>query len=155
MFSMRVKNLFGNYEELDVGKSDVRLEINKIVHADDKVPQDILQKVYAEPEKKYYSISEVSQLFEVNSSLLRYWEKNFSQIKPSRNANGVRRYTKKDIEAINTIFYYLKIRKWTIHGVQEHLNKENSETKSILISHLERIKRQLVDLSKQLEKTKI
>ena len=52
-------------------------------------------------EKKYYSISEVATHFKVNTSLLRYWEKEFDQINPSIKSSGIRKYTKENIENIS------------------------------------------------------
>ena len=56
------------------------------------------------PEKKYYSISEVATHFKVNTSLLRYWEKEFDQINPSIKSSGIRKYTKENIENISIIY---------------------------------------------------
>ena len=59
-------------------------------------------------EKKYYSISEVATHFKVNTSLLRYWEKEFDQINPSIKSSVIRKYTKEDIENISIIYSMLK-----------------------------------------------
>ena len=53
------------------------------------------------PDKKYFSISEVSKLFNVNNSLLRFWEKEFDLLKPKVKPSGVRKFTKKDIETVS------------------------------------------------------
>ena len=55
------------------------------------------------PDKLYYSISEVSQITELEQYVLRYWEKEFSVLKPKKNRGGNRTYTQKDIELINRI----------------------------------------------------
>ncbi len=151
---MRVKNLFGEYEELNVGKPKSRIVVNKVDRTEEKIPRNVLQKIYARPEKKYYAIGEVAKLFEVKTSLLRYWEEKFSQIRPSRGSNGARRYTKKDIETINTIHYYLKVKKWTIIGLRDHLQREPSESKSELRIRLENIKKKLLEINKNLESIK-
>ena len=57
-----------------------------------------------ELEKPYYTINEVAAMFNVNASLLRYWEKEFTQIKPYKNKKGDRRFTRQDIETIRTIY---------------------------------------------------
>ena len=53
--------------------------------------------------KLYYSISEVAQMFDVNESLLRFWEKEFPQISPKKGSRGVRQYRKEDVETIRLI----------------------------------------------------
>ena len=78
------------------------------------------------PDKLYYSISEVSKHFQVAPSLLRYWESEFSTIKPKRNAKGTRFYTKKDVEEIAKIHYLVKDQGHTISGAREKL-KNNSD----------------------------
>lgn len=63
------------------------------------------------PEKElklYYSISEVAKMFDVNESLLRFWEKEFPIIKPKKNAKGSRQYRKEDIENIRLIYHLVK-----------------------------------------------
>ena len=62
------------------------------------------------PEKKYYSISEVATYFDVNTSLLRFWEKEFKQIKPMIKSSGIRKYTQENIETISIIYIMLKKR---------------------------------------------
>ncbi len=147
---MRVKNLFGEYEELAVSKKESRIAVEKKSKSK-TAPKKVLQKVYARPEKKYYSITEVSKLFDVKSSLLRYWEEKFAKISPSRSSNGARRYTVKDIEAINTVHYFLKIRKWTIEGLKQHMAKNGENDTDELLLRLRHIKSQLVDINKRLE----
>ena len=60
------------------------------------------------PEKRYYSIGEVAKAFGVNTSLLRYWEKEFKQIQPKKKLSGVRKFTPGDIENIQLIYHLLK-----------------------------------------------
>ena len=56
-------------------------------------------------EKLYYSIGEVAQKFDVNVSLLRYWEKEFDILKPKKNKKGNRLFTKVDVENIEVIYH--------------------------------------------------
>ena len=100
------------------------------------------------PDKKYFSISEVSKLFNVNNSLLRFWEKEFEILKPKVKPSGVRKFTKKDIEKISSIYRLLKEEGLTIQGAKKRLkskNKESSDTSSI-IKKLEKIKFELKNL---------
>ena len=75
-----------------------------------------------ETEKSYYSISETAQMFNVNPSLLRFWEKEFDVIKPYKNKKGDRYFTKKDIETIRTI-YHLTKEKGTRYKAQKRRSK--------------------------------
>ncbi len=100
------------------------------------------------PDKKYFSISEVSKLFNVNNSLLRFWEKEFDLLKPKVKPSGIRKFTKDDIENISTIYRLLKEERLTIEGAKKKLksnNKSNSDTSSI-IKKLEKIKFELKNL---------
>ncbi len=80
--------------------------------------------------KRYYTISEVSDMLGVNKSQLRYWEGEFKQIKPQKGRNGIRRYTKQDIEAIIQIQELLKIRGFTIDGAKQELHSRLQSLKS-------------------------
>ena len=55
--------------------------------------------------KLYYSISEVARMFDVNESLLRFWEKEFPQLRPKKGGRGIRQYRKEDIETVKLIYH--------------------------------------------------
>lgn len=74
-------------------------------------------------DKPYYSISETAQMFNVNTSLLRYWEKEFPQIKPYKNKKGDRYFTPKDIEIIQIIYNLTKIQGYTLQGAKDELKR--------------------------------
>jgi DNA-binding transcriptional MerR regulator len=74
-------------------------------------------------DKPYYSISETAQMFKVNTSLLRYWEKEFTQIKPYKNKKGDRYFTPKDIEIIQIIYNLTKIQGYTLQGAKDELKR--------------------------------
>ena len=81
-------------------------------------------------EKYYYSIGEVSKMFNVNSSLIRFWEKEFKQITPKKTESGKRKFTKKDVEVIHSIYHLVKEKGFTLAGAKENLkNKNNSVSK--------------------------
>ena len=80
------------------------------------------------PEKRYYTIGEVAKTFQVNTSLLRFWEKEFKEIQPKKKSSGVRKYTPQDIQNIKLIFHLLKEKGMTIEGAKNHLkNSKSSE----------------------------
>ena len=81
-------------------------------------------------EKLYYAISEVSRMTGLEPYVLRYWEKEFSMLKPKKNRGGTRLYTSKDIELINRINHLRTKEKLTIAGARTKLNlKRGSESK--------------------------
>jgi DNA-binding transcriptional MerR regulator len=100
------------------------------------------------PEKRYYAIGEVAKAFDVNTSLLRYWEKEFKQIQPKKKSSGIRKFTPADIENIQLIHHLLKEKGMTIEGVKNHLNKVKDKEKSKLqlMNRLEKIKSALTAL---------
>jgi len=103
-----------------------------------------------ETEKLYYSISEVSELFELNASTLRFWEKEFDVLKPTKNKKGNRLFTKKDIEHISQIVDLVKHQGYTIQGAKEQLKNKgvskSSDTNSEVIAKLQKIKEKLIEL---------
>ncbi|MCP5062982.1 MAG: MerR family transcriptional regulator [Ignavibacteriae bacterium] len=84
--------------------------------------------------KLYYSISEVSKLSELEQYILRYWETEFEQLKPSKNRAGNRIYTNKDIKMIELIKKLLREKKFTIEGAKKILS-DPAELKSILATN--------------------
>ena len=103
-------------------------------------------------EKMFYRISELAEMFGVNESLLRYWEKEFPQINPKTNNRGVRLYRREDIDTIGLIYHLVKERGFTLEGAKTHLKEGQKKTldKFEIISKLETIKAQLNTIKNQL-----
>ena len=104
-----------------------------------------------ETEKLYYSISEVSEMFELNASTLRFWEKEFEVLKPIKNKKGNRLFTKKDIDNIAQIVDLVKQKGFTIQGAKEQLKnkinlKPNNEINEEVLAKLLKIKEKLIRL---------
>ena len=76
--------------------------------------------------KLYYSIGEVAEMFDVKTSLIRFWEKEFTQLKPKKNKKGNRLFTVKDIEKLNYIFILVKEQGFTLDGAKFQLKKGSS-----------------------------
>ena len=74
--------------------------------------------------KLYYSIGEVAKIFNVNTSLIRFWEKEFDQLNPKVKPSGIRKFTKDDIENISTIYSLLKEEGLTIQGAKKRLKSK-------------------------------
>jgi transcriptional regulator len=99
-------------------------------------------------EKLYYSIGEVADMFKVNTSLIRYWEKEFDIIKPKKNKKGNRFFTQDDIENFHLIFHLVKERGMTLKGAKQKLkeNKEDTENNFTVVSRLQEIKDLLLEI---------
>lgn len=103
-------------------------------------------------ERLYHSITQVASIFQVNTSLLRFWEKEFPQIKLRKNGKGDRLYTKEDIQLIGTIHYLTKQRKFTLEGTREYLKKDKKtvENETEIVQSLLQVKQFLLDIKKSL-----
>ena len=104
------------------------------------------------PEKRYYGIGEVAKAFGVNTSLIRFWEKEFDALKPKKNAKGNRKFTPEDIKNLKFIYHLVKERGFTLEGAKTHLKEEKQKTLSNfqIISKLEGIKEQLTKIKEHL-----
>ncbi|MEM6515163.1 MAG: MerR family transcriptional regulator [Bacteroidota bacterium] len=104
------------------------------------------------PEKLYYGIGEVAKAFGVNTSLIRFWEKEFDILKPKKNAKGNRKFTPEDIKNLKFIYHLVKERGFTLEGAKTHLKEERKQALSNfeIIDKLEGIKAQLVKIKSQL-----
>ncbi len=105
-----------------------------------------------EIEKLYYSIGEVSKMFDVNASLIRFWEKEFDIIKPKKNKKGNRLFTKDDVENFRIIFHLVKERGYTLQGAKDKLkdNKNDVADTVEMVKRLENVKAFLLELKKSL-----
>lgn len=104
------------------------------------------------PEKLYYGIGEVAKAFDVNTSLLRFWEKEFDVLQPKKNAKGNRKFTPADIKNLELIYHLVKERGFTLEGAKIHLKEGKKETLSNfdIIRKLEGVKAQLLELKSNL-----
>ncbi len=104
------------------------------------------------PDKRYYSIGEVAKAFNVNTSLIRFWEQEFNVLNPKKNAKGNRKFTPEDIKNLKFIYHLVKERGFTLDGAKTHLKegKHKSLSNFEIISKLENVKNQLIKLKNQL-----
>lgn len=104
------------------------------------------------PEKRYYSIGEVAKAFNVNTSLIRFWEKEFDELKPKKNAKGNRKFTPEDVLNLKFIYHLVKERGFTLDGAKTHLKEEKQKSLNNyqIISKLEHIKSELLKIKSQL-----
>ena len=103
--------------------------------------------------KLYYSISEVAAMFDVNESLLRFWEKEFPQLNPKKGGRGIRQYRKEDIETVKLIYHLVKEKGLTLPGARQRLkdNKEATVRNYEIVNRLKGIKEELLAIKKELD----
>src|SRR5210317_1704267 len=94
------------------------------------------------PDKRYYGIGEIAKAFNVNTSLIRFWEKEFNILKPKKNAKGNRKFTPADVKNLEIIYYLVKERGFTLEGAKIHLkdNKQKTLDRFEIIRKLESVK---------------
>lgn len=104
-----------------------------------------------EIEKSYFNIGEVAAMFNVSVSLIRFWEKEFEELRPAKTQGGTRKYSKKDIETFGLIYALVKERGFTLEGAKEQLrNRPQTREKQELINRLKDIKGFLQELKERL-----
>ena len=103
-------------------------------------------------EKVYYSIGEVAEMFSVNTSLIRFWEKEFDIIKPKKNKKVNRLFTKQDIDNFHIIFHLVKERGMTLKGAQKKMkdNKEDTINNFEVVKTLKNIRDMLIEIRENL-----
>ena len=103
------------------------------------------------PEKRYYSIGEVADAFDVKPSLLRFWEKEFKEIQPKKKQSGMRKYTPENVLIIQFIYHLVKEKGMTLEGAKKHIKIKSVENhKQILFAKLEQIKASLEQIKENL-----
>lgn len=102
--------------------------------------------------KLYYSIGEIATAFDVNASLIRFWEKEFDILKPKKNAKGNRKFTPEDVKNLQLIYHLVKERGFTLEGAKTHLKENQKKTldKFEIIQKLEFIKTELTEIKNKL-----
>ncbi|MDE6348110.1 MAG: MerR family transcriptional regulator [Bacteroides sp.] len=98
--------------------------------------------------KLYYSISEVAAMIDVNESLLRFWEKEFPQLKPKKGGRGIRQYRKEDVETVKLIYHLVKERGMTLPGARQRMkdNREATMRNFEIVDRLKAIREELVGM---------
>jgi DNA-binding transcriptional MerR regulator len=124
-----------------------------------KIVKSEIKKLYLtmpykerEISKMYYTMGEVSAMFDVNQSLLRFYEKEFEVLQPKKNKKGNRYFTAEDIENLKVIFHLIRDKGYTLNGARDYLRNNNTGAKDTqrVIDSLENIKKFLLEVSDQL-----
>lgn len=105
-----------------------------------------------EVQKRYYTIGEVAKLFNVNSSLIRFWEGEFSVLQPKKNRKGNRLFTQEDIENIKIIYHLVKEKGYTLSGAKEEMKKNPNDIKDTqkVIESLSKLRGFLIEIKDSL-----
>ncbi len=102
-------------------------------------------------QKQYYSIGDVATMFKENTSLIRYWENEFSILKPKKNRKGDRFFRPEDVKNLKLIYHLLRERKYTIDGAKDFLkNNKSAAEKHEMLESLKKIKSFLLELKNNL-----
>jgi DNA-binding transcriptional MerR regulator len=102
--------------------------------------------------KLYYSMGEVSEMFEVNPSMIRFYEKEFDILQPKKNAKGNRLFRPEDIDNLKVIFNLIKDKGFTLQGAKEYMKNNKNEVleNQKVIDSLEKLKSFMIKLNEQL-----
>ncbi len=103
-------------------------------------------------DRLYYTIGEVAEMFAVNASLIRFWEKEFDAIRPTKNKKGNRLFTATDIKTFKTIHNLVKERGFTLEGARQHMRekKKMPDDNAAVIEKLKAIRQAMVELKSKL-----
>lgn len=103
-------------------------------------------------EKLYYTIGEVAKMFDVNTSLVRFWEKEFDIIKPHKNKKGNRLFTQQDVDNFHLIYHLVKQKGMTLKGAAKKLkeNHQDAVNNFEVVKNLEQVKEMLLELKENL-----
>jgi DNA-binding transcriptional MerR regulator len=103
--------------------------------------------------KRYYSIGEVAEMFDVNASLIRFWEAEFPALNPKKNKKGDRQFTEKDIEILRMIYSLVREKGYTLQGAKEVMKEQAQQRsqKAAMIASLEKVKEFLTVIRNNLE----
>lgn len=102
-------------------------------------------------EKHFYSISEVAEMFGVNTSLIRFWENEFDNIKPHKNKKGNRLFTMEAIEEVRLVFHLVKERGMTLKGAKQKIkdNRDDTLQEHELVKRLKEIRLLLLEIKEE------
>ncbi len=112
----------------------------------------VMQEIEHKKGKLYYTMGEVAEMFDVNQSLLRYWEQEFDVLRPRRNKKGNRLFTPKDVDTVRTIYHLLKERDMKIDAARRYMavNRAEADRDAVIVEKLLSIKAMLAEIKQEL-----
>ncbi len=152
-----------NFSFEDESKNETKESVKQQIKPKSRRGRKSLKDYNAEPDvidvpadeilfqKQYYAIGDVAAMFKENTSLIRYWEKEFTILKPKKNKKGDRFFRPEDIKNLKMIYHLLRERKYTIEGAKEFIkNNKAAGEKHEMIESLEKVKLFLLELKNNL-----
>ena len=102
--------------------------------------------------KRYYSIGELAEMFDVSKSLVRFWEQEFDYLRPYKSSKGERRFTKENIRQFEEIYHLVKEKGYTLAGAKRILKEQKGylQQKKETLQTLKRLRGFLEDIKFQL-----
>jgi DNA-binding transcriptional MerR regulator len=107
-----------------------------------------------EQKKILYSIQEVAKMFQVEASLLRYWEKEFPSIRPLKSEKGTRQYRDEDIKAIRLVYHLVKEKGLTLAGARQWIKdnpQENIDRFETILHQLKSVRSELWAIKEEID----
>ncbi len=106
--------------------------------------------------KRYYSIGEVAELLGLSTSVIRFWEKEFDEIKPHKNSKGDRRFTPENIMQVQRVYELIKERGFTINGAKQEIlrNKSWDKKRKRTLKELAELRNFLLEMKRQIQSPK-
>jgi DNA-binding transcriptional MerR regulator len=160
---MALSQINFSFDDDSTQKNETKESVKQYIKPKSKRGRKSLKEYNAEPDvitvpadeilfqKQYYSIGNVALMFKENTSLIRYWEKEFSILKPKKNKKGDRFFRPEDIKNLKMIYHLLRERKYTIEGAKEFIrNNRAAGEKHEMIESLEKVKLFLLELKNNL-----
>ena len=160
---MPTKQINFSFEDESALKNQTKESVKQQIKPKSKRGRKSLKQYNEEPDvinvpsdeilfqKQYYSIGNVALMFKENTSLIRYWEKEFSVLKPKKNKKGDRFFRPEDIKNLKMIYHLLRERKYTLEGAKEFIkNNKAAGEKHEIIEALEKVKLFLLELKNNL-----
>ena len=160
---MALSQINFSFDDDSTRKNETKESVKQYIKPKSKRGRKSLKEYNAEPDvitvpadeilfqKQYYSIGNVALMFKENTSLIRYWEKEFSILKPKKNKKGDRFFRPENIKNLKMIYHLLRERKYTIEGAKEFIrNNRAAGEKHEMIESLEKVKLFLLELKNNL-----
>ncbi|MEO7523513.1 MAG: MerR family transcriptional regulator [Ferruginibacter sp.] len=142
--SAKAKAVLPKKEKSPRGRKSLKVDYTQAEFLD--IPEDDILF-----QKQYYAIGDVANMFKLNASLIRYWEKTFDILKPMKNGKGDRHFRPEDVKNLKLIYNLLRERKYTIEGAKEFLKNSKAATEKYeTIQALNKLKGFLLELKASL-----
>lgn len=117
-----------------------------------KEPAAIMEEIQHKKGKLFYSMGEVAEMFDVNASLIRFWEQKFDMLKPRKNKKGNRMFTPQDVDTLRLIYHLVKEKGMTLEGARKRIrdNREGASRDMEIVERLQSVRAMLQEIREEL-----